>query len=181
MLGCTRLQRMQSCDHLWWAGCTQAICEGGRFYSDSINYGSNFADLLTPDVVTHEEGADGLACSGGISIGPYIMVIFSHRPIAPNSIWRCLRLIHSLVDRLRVYSLTENIPRYPESTCFLVLAQVLQWLRLLRLLRLLQALPSPLPAQALQKLQSPRLLQALPELPSPLLEVVLLIDYSQST
>jgi hypothetical protein len=93
----------------------------------------------------------------------------------------------------RVYSLTENIPRYPDSTCFLVLAQVHQWLQWLqspRMLRVLQAvqvlqvLPSPLPAQAfpkLQSLQSLRVLLAYPELPSPLLEVVLLIDYSQST
>jgi len=48
-----------------------------RFNSDSYNYGSNFYNHPTPDVETHEEGADGLPCSGEISIGPYTVVIFS--------------------------------------------------------------------------------------------------------
>ncbi|HVN78832.1 MAG TPA: alpha-amylase family glycosyl hydrolase [Terriglobia bacterium] len=48
-----------------------------RFNSDSYNYGPNFYNHLTPDVETHEEGADGLPCSGEISIGPYTVVIFS--------------------------------------------------------------------------------------------------------
>jgi 1,4-alpha-glucan branching enzyme len=48
-----------------------------RFNSDSYNYGPNFYNHPTPDVETHEEGTDGLACSGEISIGPYTMVIFS--------------------------------------------------------------------------------------------------------
>jgi 1,4-alpha-glucan branching enzyme len=48
-----------------------------RFNSDSYNYGSNFANHSTPDVETHEKGADGLPCSGEISIGPYTVVIFS--------------------------------------------------------------------------------------------------------
>ena len=37
-----------------------------RFNSDSYNYGSNFYNHPTPDVETHEEGADGLPCSGEI-------------------------------------------------------------------------------------------------------------------
>ena len=48
-----------------------------RFNSDSHNYGSNFYNHPTPDVETHEEGADGLPCSGEIGIGPYTVVIFS--------------------------------------------------------------------------------------------------------
>ena len=48
-----------------------------RFNSDSYNYGPNFANHPTPDVETHEEGADGLPCSGEIGIGPYTVVIFS--------------------------------------------------------------------------------------------------------
>jgi maltooligosyl trehalose hydrolase (EC 3.2.1.141) len=48
-----------------------------RFNSDSYNYGSNFYNHPTPDVETHEEGLDGLPCSGEISIGPYTVVIFS--------------------------------------------------------------------------------------------------------
>jgi 1,4-alpha-glucan branching enzyme len=48
-----------------------------RFNSDSYNYGINFYNHLTPEVETHEEGADGLPCSGEISIGPYTVVIFS--------------------------------------------------------------------------------------------------------
>jgi 1,4-alpha-glucan branching enzyme len=48
-----------------------------RFNSDSYNYGPNFYNHPTPDVETHEEGADGLPCSGEISIGPYTVVIFS--------------------------------------------------------------------------------------------------------
>jgi len=48
-----------------------------RFNSDSYNYGSNFYNHSTPDVETDKEGADGLPCSGEISIGPYTVVIFS--------------------------------------------------------------------------------------------------------
>jgi 1,4-alpha-glucan branching enzyme len=48
-----------------------------RFNSDSYNYGPNFYNHPTPDVETHEEGANGLPCSGKISIGPYTVVIFS--------------------------------------------------------------------------------------------------------
>jgi len=48
-----------------------------RFNSDSYNYGPNFYNHPTPDVETHEEGTDGLPCSGEISIGPYTLVIFS--------------------------------------------------------------------------------------------------------
>ena len=48
-----------------------------RFNSDSYNYDPNFHNHPTPDVETHEEGADGLPCSGEISIGPYTVVIFS--------------------------------------------------------------------------------------------------------
>jgi 1,4-alpha-glucan branching enzyme len=48
-----------------------------RFNSDSYNYGSNFYNHPTPDVETHEDGSDGLPCSGEISIGPYTVVIFS--------------------------------------------------------------------------------------------------------
>ncbi|MGB7291406.1 MAG: alpha-amylase family glycosyl hydrolase [Thermodesulfobacteriota bacterium] len=48
-----------------------------RFNSDSYNYGPNFYNHPTPDVEAYEEGADGLPCSGKISIGPYTVVIFS--------------------------------------------------------------------------------------------------------
>lgn len=48
-----------------------------RFNSDSYNYGPNFYNHPTPDVEAHEKGADGLPCSGEISIGPYTAVIFS--------------------------------------------------------------------------------------------------------
>ncbi len=48
-----------------------------RFNSDSYNYGPSFANHPTPDVETHEEGVDGLPCSGEIGIGPYTVVIFS--------------------------------------------------------------------------------------------------------
>lgn len=48
-----------------------------RFNSDSYNYGPNFANHPTPDVEAQEEAADGLTCSGKISIGPYTVVIFS--------------------------------------------------------------------------------------------------------
>jgi len=48
-----------------------------RFNSDSYNYGPNFANHPTADVVTRAEGADGLPCSGAIGIGPYTVVIFS--------------------------------------------------------------------------------------------------------
>jgi 1,4-alpha-glucan branching enzyme len=48
-----------------------------RFNSDSYKYDPNFYNHPTPDVETHEEGADGLPCSGEISIGPYTVVIFS--------------------------------------------------------------------------------------------------------
>jgi 1,4-alpha-glucan branching enzyme len=48
-----------------------------RFNSDSYNYGPDFANHSTPDVEAHEEGTDGLPCSGEISIGPYTVVIFS--------------------------------------------------------------------------------------------------------
>jgi 1,4-alpha-glucan branching enzyme len=48
-----------------------------RFNSDSYKYDPNFYNHPTPDVETREEGADGLPCSGEISIGPYTVVIFS--------------------------------------------------------------------------------------------------------
>jgi 1,4-alpha-glucan branching enzyme len=48
-----------------------------RFNSDSYNYGPHFANHSTPDLEAHEQGIDGLPCSGKISIGPYTMVIFS--------------------------------------------------------------------------------------------------------
>ena len=48
-----------------------------RFNSDSYNYGPNFYNHSTPDVEADREGADGLPCSGEISIGPYTVVIFS--------------------------------------------------------------------------------------------------------
>ena len=48
-----------------------------RFNSDSYNYGPNFANHPTPDVVAHAEKVDGLPCSGEIGIGPYTVVIFS--------------------------------------------------------------------------------------------------------
>jgi 1,4-alpha-glucan branching enzyme len=48
-----------------------------RFNSDSYKYGPNFGNHPTPDVDAHEEGSDGLPCSGEISIGPYTVVIFS--------------------------------------------------------------------------------------------------------
>jgi len=48
-----------------------------RFNSDSYNYGPNFYNHPTPDVETHDEGADGLPCSGEIGIGPYTVVMFS--------------------------------------------------------------------------------------------------------
>jgi 1,4-alpha-glucan branching enzyme len=48
-----------------------------RFNSDSYNYGPNFYNHPTPDIETQEQGADGLPCSGEISIGPYTVVIFS--------------------------------------------------------------------------------------------------------
>ena len=52
-----------------------------RFNSDSYNYGPNFYNHPTPDVETHKEGADGLPCSGEISIGPYTVVIFSQEEL----------------------------------------------------------------------------------------------------
>ena len=48
-----------------------------RFNSDSYKYDPNFCNYPTPDVETDKEGADGLPCSGKISIGPYTVVIFS--------------------------------------------------------------------------------------------------------
>ena len=48
-----------------------------RFNSDSYNYGPNFYNHSTPDVEARKEGADGLPCSGEISIGPYTVVMFS--------------------------------------------------------------------------------------------------------
>jgi 1,4-alpha-glucan branching enzyme len=48
-----------------------------RFNSDSYNYGPNFYNHSTPDVEADKEGADGLPCSGEISIGPYTVVMFS--------------------------------------------------------------------------------------------------------
>jgi 1,4-alpha-glucan branching enzyme len=48
-----------------------------RFNSDSYNYGPNFANHHTPDVLTLEEKIDGLPCSGKISVGPYTVVMFS--------------------------------------------------------------------------------------------------------
>jgi 1,4-alpha-glucan branching enzyme len=58
-------------------GFPQAGSWKTRFNSDSYNYGPNFYNHSTPDVETHEDGADGLPCSGEISIGPYTVVIFS--------------------------------------------------------------------------------------------------------
>jgi 1,4-alpha-glucan branching enzyme len=48
-----------------------------RFSSDPFNYSPNFYNHPAPDVETHEEAADGLPCSGEISIGPHTVVIFS--------------------------------------------------------------------------------------------------------
>ncbi len=48
-----------------------------RFNSDSYNYGPDFANHATYDANAKENGADGLPCSGEISIGPYTVVIFS--------------------------------------------------------------------------------------------------------
>jgi 1,4-alpha-glucan branching enzyme len=48
-----------------------------RFNSDSHNYDPKFANYPAPDVKAHEEGIDGLPCSGKISIGPYTVVMFS--------------------------------------------------------------------------------------------------------
>lgn len=48
-----------------------------RFNSDSYSYAPNFANHPTPNVDAQEETADGLPCSGKISIGPYTVVIFS--------------------------------------------------------------------------------------------------------
>jgi 1,4-alpha-glucan branching enzyme len=48
-----------------------------RFNSDSFRYDPNFHNHPTPDVETRAEGADGLPCSGEVSIGPYTVVIFS--------------------------------------------------------------------------------------------------------
>jgi 1,4-alpha-glucan branching enzyme len=48
-----------------------------RFNSDSYSYGSNFYNHPAPDVEAQEKEADGLPCSGEISIGPYTVVIFS--------------------------------------------------------------------------------------------------------
>lgn len=58
-------------------GFPQAGLWKTRFNSDSYNYGPNFYNHPTPDAETHEEGADGLPCSGEISIGPYTVIIFS--------------------------------------------------------------------------------------------------------
>jgi 1,4-alpha-glucan branching enzyme len=58
-------------------GFPQAGLWKTRFNSDSYNYGPNFHNHPTPDVETHEEGADGLPCSAEIGIGPYTVVIFS--------------------------------------------------------------------------------------------------------
>lgn len=57
-----------------------------RFNSDSYNYGPNFYNHPTPDVETHEEGADGLPYSGEISIGPYTVVIFSQDNVGSESL-----------------------------------------------------------------------------------------------
>jgi 1,4-alpha-glucan branching enzyme len=66
----------QSC--AWYViGFPRAGLWKTRFNSDSYNYGTNFYNHPTPDVETHEERADGLPCSGEISIGPYTVVIFS--------------------------------------------------------------------------------------------------------
>jgi hypothetical protein len=49
------------------------ICAMG---ADGV-HGPHFANHSTPDLEAHEQGIDGLPCSGKISIGPYTMVIFS--------------------------------------------------------------------------------------------------------
>ena len=77
--------------------------------------------------------------------------------------------IRSPFRRLGVYPLGEDIPQYPASTIFLVLAQALPLLQAHQPPRLLQALPL---------LQELPLLQALPS--PPVLEVGM-IDCSQST
>ncbi len=48
-----------------------------RFNSDSYNYGEDFANHATPDVMAQEGETDGLPAYGEISIGPYTVVIFS--------------------------------------------------------------------------------------------------------
>jgi 1,4-alpha-glucan branching enzyme len=54
-----------------------------RFNSDSYNYGANFANHPTPDVVAQEEAVDGLPCSGKVNIGPYTVVVFSQDAAGP--------------------------------------------------------------------------------------------------
>jgi 1,4-alpha-glucan branching enzyme len=66
----------QSCDD-YTIGLPRAGLWKARFNSDSYNYGPNFANHPTSDVVTLEEKVDGLPCSGKISIGPYTVVMFS--------------------------------------------------------------------------------------------------------
>ena len=66
----------QNCDD-YLIGFPRAGLWKTRFNSDSYKYGPNFANHPTPDLQTQEEKADGLPCSGKISIGPYTVVIFS--------------------------------------------------------------------------------------------------------
>jgi 1,4-alpha-glucan branching enzyme len=64
-----------------WQGTTIGFPGAGlwktRFNSDSTNYDAGFANHPTPDIEARAEEADGLPCSGEISIGPYTVVIFS--------------------------------------------------------------------------------------------------------
>ena len=67
---------IQSCDD-YLIGFPRPGLWKTRFNSDSYDYGAEFANHSTPDVDAQGEGADGLACSGNICVGPYTMVIFS--------------------------------------------------------------------------------------------------------
>ena len=71
------------------------------------------------------------------------------------------------------------MPRYPVSTIFLVLAQVLRAIRALQVPQVLRALPSLVLAQVHQVPRVLQVLRALQVLPSPVLEVS--IGCSQST
>ena len=96
-------------------------------------------------------------------------------------------ICHSLLHRLGVYPLGEDIPLYHASTIFPVLAQVPQVLQALPVLPVLQALPSPVLAQVpqvpqvSQVLPVPQVLPVLQALPSPVLALEVPIDCSQST
>jgi 1,4-alpha-glucan branching enzyme len=67
---------IESCDD-YLIGFPRAGLWKARFNSDSGNYGEDFANHSTPDVEASGDGADGLASSGKLCIGPYTVVIFS--------------------------------------------------------------------------------------------------------